>query len=65
MDITLLLEYGWILLVLIGLEGVLAADNAVVIAVMVKHLPKEKQKKAFFTVCWALLFSGLPPCSSS
>lgn len=48
MEITLLLEYGWILLVLIGLEGVLAADNAVVIAVMVKHLPRDKQKKALF-----------------
>ncbi|HBZ08782.1 MAG TPA: hypothetical protein DEO65_02715 [Bacillus bacterium] len=48
MDITLLLEYVWILLILIGLEGILAADNAVVIAVIVKHLPREKQKKALF-----------------
>lgn len=48
MELTLLLEYGWVLLILIGLEGVLAADNAVVIAVMVKHLPREKQKKALF-----------------
>ncbi|RKJ33352.1 hypothetical protein D7X33_39170, partial [Butyricicoccus sp. 1XD8-22] len=48
MDITILLEYGWTLLILIGLEGILAADNAVVIAVMVKHLPREKQKKALF-----------------
>ncbi len=44
----LLLEYGWVLLVLIVLEGLLAADNAVVMAVMVKHLPKEQQKKALF-----------------
>ena len=48
MDVTLLLEYGWVLLVLVGLEGILAADNAVVMAVMVKHLPDEKQRKALF-----------------
>lgn len=46
MDI--LLEYGWVLLVLIGLEGLLAADNAVVMAVMVKHLPHAERKKALF-----------------
>ncbi|WP_033543664.1 TerC family protein [Planococcus sp. CAU13] len=45
---TVLLEYAWVLLVLIGLEGLLAADNAVVMAVMVKHLPKNQQKKALF-----------------
>lgn len=44
----ILLEYGWVLLVLILLEGLLAADNAVVMAVMVKHLPREQQKKALF-----------------
>lgn len=48
MDITLLLEYGWVLLILVGLEGILAADNAVVMAVMVKHLPDDQQKKALF-----------------
>ncbi|PLT28986.1 TerC family protein [Peribacillus deserti] len=48
MEASVLLEYGWVLLVLIGLEGILAADNAVVMAVMVKHLPKEQQKKALF-----------------
>ncbi|WP_409294614.1 TerC family protein [Peribacillus sp. SCS-26] len=48
MEASMLLEYGWVLLVLIGLEGILAADNAVVMAVMVKHLPKEQQKKALF-----------------
>lgn len=42
------LEYAWVLIVLIVLEGLLAADNAVVMAVMVKHLPKEQQKKALF-----------------
>ena len=44
----MLLEYGWVLLILIVLEGLLAADNAVVMAVMVKHLPVEQQKKALF-----------------
>ena len=44
----LLLEYGWVLLVFVALEGLLAADNAVVMAVMVKHLPREQQKKALF-----------------
>ncbi|KYD10188.1 TerC family protein [Heyndrickxia sporothermodurans] len=48
MDVSMLLEYGWVLLILIGLEGILAADNAVVMAVMVKHLPEKKQKKALF-----------------
>lgn len=48
MDASLLLEYAWILLVLIGLEGLLAADNALVLAIMVKHLPEEKRKKALF-----------------
>jgi YkoY family integral membrane protein len=45
---ALLLQYAWVLLVLVGLEGLLAADNAVVMAVMVKHLPKDRQKKALF-----------------
>jgi YkoY family integral membrane protein len=43
---AVLLEYAWVLIVLIVLEGLLAADNAVVMAVMVKHLPKEQQQKA-------------------
>lgn len=33
---------------LVLLEGLLSADNALVLAVMVKHLPKEQQKKALF-----------------
>jgi YkoY family integral membrane protein len=48
MDISILLEYGWVLLVLILMEGLLAADNALVLAIMVKHLPEEKRKKALF-----------------
>ncbi|GGF93109.1 TerC family protein [Paenibacillus abyssi] len=48
MNTALLLEYGWVLLVLIALEGILAADNALVISIMVKHLPEKERKKALF-----------------
>lgn len=48
MELGLLLEYGWVLLVLVGLEGLLAADNALVLAIMVKHLPDKERKKALF-----------------
>jgi YkoY family integral membrane protein len=48
MELSLLMEYGWVLLVLIALEGILAADNALVLAIMVKHLPDEARKKALF-----------------
>lgn len=48
MDMQLILEYMWVLIVLIGLEGLLAADNALVLAVMVKHLPPKERKKALF-----------------
>lgn len=48
MDVGLLLEYGWVLLILIALEGLLAADNALVLAIMVKHLPEKDRKKALF-----------------
>ena len=41
-------EYGWVLLVLVALEGLLAADNALVLAIMVKHLPESQRKKALF-----------------
>ncbi|QDX91782.1 hypothetical protein EEL32_17430 [Brevibacillus laterosporus] len=48
MDVSLLMEYGWVLLILIALEGILAADNALVLAIMVKDLPEEQRKKALF-----------------
>jgi YkoY family integral membrane protein len=48
MDMSLFLEYAWVLVVLVALEGLLAADNALVLAVMVKHLDEEKRKKALF-----------------
>ncbi|QDQ01496.1 TerC family protein [Lysinibacillus fusiformis] len=54
---AILLQYGWVLIVLVVLEGLLAADNAVVMAVMVKHLPHEQQKKAlFYGLFGALIF---------
>lgn len=48
MELSVLLEYSWVLLLLIVLEGLLSADNALVLAVMVKHLPEEQRKKALF-----------------
>jgi len=45
---------------LIILEGLLSADNALVLAVMVKHLPKEQQKKAlFYGIIGAYIFRFL------
>ena len=59
MDVVML-QYAWVLLVLVGLEGLLAADNAVVMAVMAKHLPKAQQKKAlFYGLSVAFLFRFL------
>lgn len=40
------LQYAWTLLVLIGLEGLLSADNALVLAVIAKHLPDDQKKRA-------------------
>jgi YkoY family integral membrane protein len=48
MDFSLIMEYAWVLLILIALEGILAADNALVMAIMVKHLPEKERKKALF-----------------
>ena len=48
MDIQLIIEYAWVLIILIGLEGLLAADNALVLAIMVKHLPEKERRKALF-----------------
>ena len=46
MDFSLLIQYGWVLIILIFLEGLLSADNALVLAIMAKHLPEKQQKKA-------------------
>ena len=48
MESALIIEYLLVLLMLIVLEGLLSADNALVLAVMVKHLPEDAQKKALF-----------------
>lgn len=40
------IQYAWTLLILIGLEGLLSADNALVLAVISKHLPDDQKKKA-------------------
>ena len=40
------LELTSVVAVLVLLEGLLSADNALVLAVMVRHLPKEQQKRA-------------------
>lgn len=41
-----------IILSLIIIEGLLSSDNAIVLAIMVRHLPKEQQKKALFYGIW-------------
>lgn len=48
MEFSILAEYLGVLLFLIVLEGILAADNALVLAVIVKDLPHEQRKKALF-----------------
>ncbi len=48
MEFQLIIEYAWVFIILIGLEGLLAADNALVLAIMVKHLPDDKRRKALF-----------------
>ncbi|WP_077212554.1 TerC family protein [Bacillus dakarensis] len=60
MEFSLILEYGWVLLLLVGLEGLLAADNALVLAIMVKHLPeKERRKALFYGLAGAFVFRFL------
>lgn len=57
---SLWLEYGWTLLILIGLEGILSADNALVMAVIAKHLPEEQKKKAInYGIIGAFIFRFL------
>jgi YkoY family integral membrane protein len=49
---------NWMLIIsLIVLEGLLSSDNALVLAIMVKHLPHKQQKKALLYGIWgAYLF---------
>ncbi|PAV31687.1 hypothetical protein CIL05_01910 [Virgibacillus profundi] len=51
------MEYAWTLLVLIGLEGILSADNALVMAVIAKHLPPDEKKRAInYGIIGAFIF---------
>lgn len=51
------LEYAWALLILIGLEGLLSADNALVLAVIAKHLPDDQKKRAInYGIIMAFVF---------
>jgi YkoY family integral membrane protein len=43
---------AWYVLVLVFLEGLLSADNALVLAVMVRHLPKPQQRRALRYGIW-------------
>lgn len=57
MDIQILIQYTIVLLSLILLEGLLSADNAIVLAIMVRHLPPKQQKKALmYGLVGALVF---------
>lgn len=54
---SLWLEYAWALLILIGLEGLLSADNALVLAVIAKHLPDEQKNRAInYGIIMAFVF---------
>ncbi|MEK6705583.1 MAG: hypothetical protein AAB116_01760 [Candidatus Poribacteria bacterium] len=52
-----ILQYAFLISFLIFLEGILSIDNAVVMAIMVKHLPKDQQRKALtYGLVGALVF---------
>jgi YkoY family integral membrane protein len=56
------LEYAWALLILIVLEGLLSADNALVLAVIAKHLPDNQRTKAInygIILAFAFRFAAL------
>jgi YkoY family integral membrane protein len=46
---------GWYILVLVFLEGLLSADNALVLALMVRHLPKDEQKRVLRYGIWGAI----------
>ena len=48
MEAGLLLNYLFVLVLLILMEGILSADNALVLAVMVKPLPPNSRPKVLF-----------------
>jgi YkoY family integral membrane protein len=43
---------GWYIGVLAFFEGLLSADNAIVLALMVKHLPKPEQRRVLYYGIW-------------
>jgi YkoY family integral membrane protein len=43
---------AWYIGVLVLLEGLLSADNALVLAVMVRHLPRDLQRRVLFWGIW-------------
>lgn len=54
---SLWLEYGWTLIILIGLEGILSADNALVMAVIAKDLPAHQKRRAIsYGIIGAFIF---------
>ncbi len=48
---TIALTIGWLVI----LEGLLSGDNALVLAVMVRHLPKLQQKRALLYGIWGAI----------
>jgi YkoY family integral membrane protein len=54
-SLSLVALIGWYILVLVFLEGLLSADNALVLAVMVRHLPKGEQKRALRYGIWGAI----------
>jgi YkoY family integral membrane protein len=57
---------AWYIGVLVLFEGLLSADNALVLAVMVRHLPKNQQRRVLFYGIWgAVLFRVLALSLSS
>lgn len=46
------LTIGWTIATLVVLEGLLSADNALVLAMMVRHLPRPLQKRALRYGIW-------------
>ncbi len=47
-----MLHNFFIVLTLVALEGLLSADNALVLAILVKHLPRQQRKKALRYGIW-------------
>ncbi len=55
-----MLHYLFIVLTLVVLEGLLSADNALVLAILVKHLPRDQRKKALRYGIWgAFIFRAI------